>query len=283
MRSGLRREQVGGERAGRHRVGEPARRAGVGGQRVGGRVALPHRVGHALQADEGGVGVGRQRQRRRHHREHVREHLAHPGRGVDQALQHLVRAARVREPEARPAAPASPRGPRPGSGAGRPGERLQQRAVEEPLVDARARCRWCARTRPAARRHRGGRASARSWCARAGRRAGRGSAGRARSAGGAPGGAGTGRRRRAPRRRSAPRSPPPPACPARCSVLGSRSRGSRRPCTICRSWTANSTSRIPPRPRFTSVNSLPRWRMYSSSRTLVRRTSSIACGGSSPG
>ena len=36
-------------------------------------------------------------------------------------------------------------------------------------------------------------------------------------------------------------------------------------------------------PRLTSVNSLPCWRMYSSSRTFVRRTSSMVAGASSGG
>ncbi len=132
---GLRREQVRGERARRHGVGEPARHTGVGGERVGGRIKLPHRVGHAFQADEGGVGVGRQRQSRRHHREDVREHLPHPGRGIDEAPEHLVRPARVREAEAsqqllrRRAVHAR-------GGRRRSGERLHQGTVEEAVVDA---------------------------------------------------------------------------------------------------------------------------------------------------
>ena len=70
---------------------------------------------------------------------------------------------------------------------------------------------------------------------------------------------------------------------ARAACWARAASASRRPCTICSSCTANSTSRMPPRPRLTSVSSLPRWRMYSSRRTLVRRTSSIAAGPSSGG
>ncbi len=90
-----------------------------------------------------------------------------------------------------------------------------------------------------------------------GRPAARASGGRGRSGAGVRASAGTGTRRRAPRRRRSRRTPRPASAASARSVFGSRRRASRRPCTICSSCTANSTSRIPPRPRFTSVPALP--------------------------
>ena len=112
--------------------------------------------------------------------------------------------------------------------------------------------------RPAAppRRRRGGRAcspatgpasaaAARRWAAGACGAAAAAAAGARRCAG-------TGRRRSASRRRPGRRSRRPTARPAPAACRRSRSDASARPCTSCSSWTANSTSRRPPRPSLSS-------------------------------
>ena len=76
---GIGDQEVGRERAGGGEVGEPPSGMRVGGERVGGGTRSP-RLRDPLQPDQRRIGVGRQRERRRHHREHVREDLAEPGR-----------------------------------------------------------------------------------------------------------------------------------------------------------------------------------------------------------
>ena len=137
-------EQVGGERARRHRVGEPARGPRIGREGVRGPAAVADGLGHALEPHQRRVGIGRQRERRRHDREDVRHDLAQARRRVHHAGQHVVGARGRGEPQ--PAEQllgrrAVARRQRP-----RPGERLEQRPVEQPLVQLRARVRSAART-----------------------------------------------------------------------------------------------------------------------------------------
>ena len=127
-------QQVGGERARGGEVREPPSRLRIGGERVGGRGPVPHRLRDPFQPDEGRIRVGGERERRRHHGEHVREDLADPRGGIHQPVQRLVRARRLREPEpgeqllGRLAIVTRRR-------LDRTGERLEERPVEEPLVD----------------------------------------------------------------------------------------------------------------------------------------------------
>ena len=83
----LRHQHVGGERARRGEVGESPGGVRVGRERVGGSDPVPHGLGDPLEPDERGVGIGREREGRRHHGEHVGQHLAEPRGGCDQALQ----------------------------------------------------------------------------------------------------------------------------------------------------------------------------------------------------
>ena len=64
----------------------------------------------------------------------------------------------------------------------------------------------------------------------------------------------------------------------RVERVGAERDSSSRPWTSCRSCTANSTSRIPPRPRFTSRSVSPSWRASSSARAFSARTSRTASG-----
>ena len=115
-------------------MGEAPGGVRVGRERVGGSDPVPHGLGDPFEPDECGVGIGREREGRRHHGEHVGQHLAEPRGGCDQALQRLVGARRLREPE-------------PGEellgglsivarrGLDRSGEGFEERPVEQPLVD----------------------------------------------------------------------------------------------------------------------------------------------------
>ena len=65
------------------------------------------------------------------------------------------------------------------------------------------------------------------------------------------------RRRRVGRRRAVRRTHRRRAAPSATRVVARPDRSSWRPCTSCSSWTANSTSRIPPRPRLSSRSVRP--------------------------
>ncbi len=115
-------------------MSEAPRRERVGGERVGGRDAIPDGLGDPLEPDEGGVGVGGEREGRCHHGEHVREDLADPRGGGDEALQRCERAPRLGEPQSGEELLGGlafvARG-----GLNRTGERLEERPVEQTLVD----------------------------------------------------------------------------------------------------------------------------------------------------
>ena len=84
--------------------------------------------------------------------------------------------------------------------------------------------------------------------------------------------AGSGRRRRGSPRRRARRTRGSRGLAARRASSGSASAASARPCTSWSSWTANSTSRSPPRP---SLSSRSAWsgRTFSSTRRRMACTS----------
>ena len=132
---GLGHEDVGGEGARRGEVGESPRGERVGGERVGGRDPVPDGLGDPLEPDERGVGVGREREGRRHHREHVREHLAEPRGGGRRgaARDSYARGGWANPSPARSSSVASRSWP--GRGLDRTGERLEERPVEQALVD----------------------------------------------------------------------------------------------------------------------------------------------------
>ena len=167
--------------------------------------------------------------------------------------------------------------------AGHAGHRRQQRPVEELLVQPAHLAGVQARARPAARRRprRGGRAcspatgpasaaAARRWAAG-------GCAAAAAAAAGARRCAGTGRRRSASRRRPGRRTRRPTAPCSAGSVPPTRSDASARPCTICSSWTANSTSRSPPRPSLSSRSACAGG-MLASTRRRIACTSATKPG-----
>ena len=194
-----------------------------------------------------------------------------PGRvGVAQCLQPGLRRLRRQ----------------PGHLAGQPRHRIEQRAVEQLLVqppDLRGvlaprrsarprsarpgRCRGCRLGRAGhcgPQRSPAGRAPAavppaspgRACAARPGRRAGCGSAAAAAAGAGARRCAGTGRRRPGWPRPPGPRSRPSASAASAGSVAGLRSVSSLRPCTSWSSCTANSMSRSPPGP---SLSWRPAW------------------------
>ncbi len=106
----------------------------IGGERVGRSRPVPHRLRDPLQSDEGRIRVGGERERRRHHGEHVRQDLADPRGGSHEPLERLERARGLCEPEPGEEllgglAVVS------GRRVDRAGERLEERPVEESLVD----------------------------------------------------------------------------------------------------------------------------------------------------
>ena len=136
-----------------------------------------------------------------------------------------------------------------------PGERVEQRREEQPLVDrphrglVRAVVGLELLERGLARRGRGSRARARGACARASSDGSVWVCCSSRAAGGARRCAGTGTRRRAARRRRASTYPPADELRERVERRrATRTDGSWRPCTSWSSCTANSMSRMPPRP-----------------------------------
>ena len=113
---------------------EPPGRAGVGGQRVRRALAGAHRLADPFQPNERRAGIGRERQRGCHDREDVPDDLAQSRVGVHDAGEHVVAAGGLGE--AQPFEQLFRRGTvDPGPGLRRTRERLQQRPVEEPLVD----------------------------------------------------------------------------------------------------------------------------------------------------
>ena len=80
-------------------MGQPYGHPRVVRERVGEPPVPRRRRDHALEADEGRVGFGRQRERRHHDGEHVPEHLAELGRRLDEPRQDLAGRRRLVEPE----------------------------------------------------------------------------------------------------------------------------------------------------------------------------------------
>jgi hypothetical protein len=131
---GVRDQRVGGEAGCADEMREPPRGFRIRCQGVGGAGARAHGLGDAFESHQRRVGVGGERDRGRHHRQDVREHLSETRRRLGQTRQRLVAASRLREAE--PLEQLLGRGAVAGGARlGRSCERLQQRPVEQPLVD----------------------------------------------------------------------------------------------------------------------------------------------------
>ena len=274
------------------RVAEEAARSEDAARSFGGAGSLAERrgevagsgrpFGEPAELQEREVGVGRLRAPL----EQDRQQLAHQARGAGQTPGQLANAARVaarsRKPNARSRSSAASSVERSRT----TGERVEQRTEEQLLVD-RPHLRLVApvvglelldaRTRravPGSRGHARGASRAASsvgsvWVCCSSQSCSRCSTVRRKRYASESGGAvanvdvaGAHELRRALR--------------ASCAE---RMLGSWRPCTSWRSWTANSMSRIPPRPRLSSRSARPRDGSPPRLRAFITRTSRTASGG----
>ena len=219
--------------------------------------------GQAAQSEESGVGVRSLGEPVEQERQQLLHQAGGPGEPPRQLQDGLPGAVGVAEPEGGQPLDRSPgRRGRPGARPGSAGPLGSRRAVKASSRGRKKSRSWIGphgrlvtaelaveeATGPWLRRRRGSPSPSPGAPAQPATWGWHGSADPRRAGGGARWPAGTGTPRRArwhPRRR---RSRPRPAPPSADNVFGERRSGSARPWTNWSSWTANSMSRMPPRP-----------------------------------